>query len=302
MKAFPKIFAIGQDYINRIFDDPVEITEKVDGSQFAFGMIGGSLLMRSKGKQMWLDAHEKMFSAAVEYVQSIQGSLVDGYIYYCEYLRQPKHNSLTYDGIPKNHLALFGVMSYPGESFISQHAELRSWADRIGINVVPLLYHGKVNSPEMLRELIEQPSYLGGPNMEGCVVKNYHQSFLLGGQPIRLMAGKFVSEKFKEVHKTGWKQENTNKGKWETFKLGFRSEARWEKAVQHLRDNGELQNEPRDIGLLMKHIASDITEEEQETIKEFLWKHFGKEVIRVAQSGFPEWYKNKLMESSFGGE
>ena len=65
-----------------------------------------------------------------------------------------------------------------------------------------------------------------------------------------------------------------SKTKWQMFCESFRAEARWAKSVQHLRDNGELENEPRDIGKLIKAIKDDITEEEKENIRKFLWKEF----------------------------
>ena len=49
ISAYPKIFAIGTDYICDIFKDVVEITEKIDGSQFVFGKVSGELHIRSKG-------------------------------------------------------------------------------------------------------------------------------------------------------------------------------------------------------------------------------------------------------------
>ena len=48
IKAFPKIFAIGQDYIKDIFDGEVEVTEKIDGSQFVFGKLAGELYFEVK--------------------------------------------------------------------------------------------------------------------------------------------------------------------------------------------------------------------------------------------------------------
>jgi len=54
---------------------------------------------------------------------------------------------------------------------------------------------------------------LGGCKVEGVVVKNYAKQFLLGGQPMPLMMGKFVSENFKEVNQKTWKGEHTGKGK-----------------------------------------------------------------------------------------
>ncbi|MBK9272829.1 MAG: hypothetical protein IPM48_14685 [Saprospiraceae bacterium] len=46
------------------------------------------------------------------------------------------------------------------------------------------------------------------------------------------------------------------------------------------------------------YFENDI-EEEKENIKEFLWKEFSGELLRTARSGFPEWYKKKLVEESF---
>ncbi len=46
LKAYPKIFALGTRYVETIFDEPVEATEKIDGSQFVFGRIDGEELLR----------------------------------------------------------------------------------------------------------------------------------------------------------------------------------------------------------------------------------------------------------------
>lgn len=301
IKAFPKIFAIGQDYIIDLFKDEVEVTEKIDGSQFNFGKVDGILYMRSKGQQIYLEQYQKLFTEAVEYVTSIEKKIPDNTIYYCEYLQKPKHNALTYDRVPKNHLILFGI-SNPGDKFISKYEELKKYADEIDIETVPLLYRGKVATVERIIELLGTQSILGGSKIEGVVAKNYSLPFLLGGQPIPVMCGKYVSEEFKEVHKIGWNKEHTGRGRFEIFKLSFRTEARWEKAIQHLRDNGELENSPRDIGKLMKEVNLDITKENKQEIMDFLWKEFGKSILGAACRGLPEYYKNKLLENSFEPE
>ena len=125
---------------------------------------------------------------------------------------------------------------------------------------------------------------------------NYSKPFLLGGQPIPVMSGKYVSEQFKEVHRAGWKGEHTGRGKWEIFKDGYKTEARWMKAIQFLRDSGELTESPKDIGKLIKRVMEDIEEEEKEIIKNFLWSEFGKEVLRSAVHGLPEFYKMQLLK------
>lgn len=296
IRAFPKIFALGTDYIKDIFLDEVEITEKIDGSQFDFGLIEGQLYCRSKGKEQHLEAPDKMFKEAVDYACLIQDKLEEGLNFYCEYLKNPAHNILNYARIPKNHLILFAISQ--NEKFFD-YEKICKWANILDIEVVPKLPIENVSDIEEFKKILETDSILGGQKIEGVVVKNYHRPFLLGGQPIPVMAGKYVSEVFKETHREKWGKSFTSKGKWEEFKESFRTEARWEKAIQHLRDNGELLNDPKDIGKLLIEIKKDIGEEEKENIKKFLWKEFGDELLRGATKGFPEWYKEKLLSRSF---
>ena len=293
--AFVKIFAIGTDYIRDIFNEEVEITEKIDGSQFDFGNIGGIIHMRSKGAQLFVDNPEKMFAEGISYVESISDRLPEGKVFFCEYMKKPKHNTLKYDRIPKNHIMLFSVMNVATQSFEASG----EWANILDIEHVPVLFNGKINCITDFAGILETKSVLGGANIEGVVVKNYFRRFLLGGQPMPLMAGKFVSESFKEVHRERWGEEEKGKNKLEVFFESFRTPARWGKAVQHLQEKGELENEPKDIGKLFKEVHTDIEAEEKEAVKDFLWRHFCGELKRKATAGMPEWYKNKLMESSF---
>jgi len=295
IKAFTKIFAIGTDYIRDIFNEEVEITEKIDGSQFDFGKIDGKLYMRSKGAMLFLENPEKMFSEGISYVESIQDRLPEGKVFYCEYMKKPKHNTLKYIRIPNNHLMLFSVMDIQKQSFEASVG----WDGVLGIEHVPVIHCGKIESASELTDLLKKESVLGGVSIEGVVVKNYLRQFLLGGQPMPLMAGKFVSESFKEVHRERWGAEEKGKSRMETFFESFRTPARWEKAVQHLQEKGELDNEPKDIGKLFKEVQTDLEAEEKEAIKEFLWREFSGEIKRKASAGMAEWYKNKLMESSF---
>ena len=297
ISAYPKIFAIGTSYIRDIFKGEVEITEKVDGSHFCFGKIDSVLQMRSKGQDVYAPIADNMFREAVNYVTSIESKLQEGNVYYCEYLRNPKHNKLAYDRIPLNHLYLFGVSDKTQTYFINDIDRLVNIAGWIGIEPPKLLFSGAVLDSAFLLELLDQTSVLGGPQIEGVVVKNYGIPFLLGGQPIPVMAGKFVSEKYKEIKRVPQQGKDSS---IELFLDGFRIEQRWEKAVQHLKDNGVLEDSPRDIGLLIKEIQRDVTEEGEDYAKEWLWKHFQGSITRRAISGFPEWYKELLLQNVLG--
>lgn len=295
IKSFPKIFELGTDYISLIADNEVEITEKIDGSQFVFGKIDGNLMTRSKNCIIFEGENNKMFNLAIDYVISIEYKIPNNTIFYCEYLQKPKHNSLEYGRVPKNNLMLFGVCD-SAEKFISEYNDLLAFGELLDIEVVPLLYKGMINLKdiEFFNLLLDKESVLGKTKIEGFVVKNYKQAFLLGGQPIPLMAGKYVSEKFKEVNRSIWKTENRI-NRWKLFMEGYRTEARWLKSIQHLQEKNELENSPKDIGKLIEEIRNDITSEEKEIIKEFLWKEYSQELLREATKGLPEWYKKYLI-------
>ncbi len=294
--AFPKISVIGTRHVQNIFNDEVEITEKIDGSQIGFGKIDGTIYIRSKGAQLYFDNPEKMFVVAIDYVQSISHILPEKTIFYAEYLNKPKHNTLKYNRVPKNNLALFGIMEFPSTTF---NEDISYYSTMLDIETIPIIYKGKVDNPEYLKSMLERESVLGGCKIEGVVVKNYNRPFIINDQLISIMSGKYVSEAFKEVHQHRWGTEEKGKSKIETFLDSFRTEARWEKAIQHLAEKGELENDPRDIGKLIKEVQNDIEEEEKEDIKDFLFKEFIGQLKRKSTNGIAGWYKNRLLNSSF---
>lgn len=296
--AFPKILHIGDKQISSLFDGEVEITEKVDGSQFGFGKENGRLFARSKGKEQDLDNPDMMFIKGVEYVKSIEDLIPDNYTFYGEYLQKPKHNTLAYDRVPKNHIALFGVYNQETREFLGSDS-IQQWATRLGVDQIPVLHTGSSTPEEVLKIVKERVSYLGGQNIEGVVVKAYKPWLFLNQIPTSVMSGKYVTEEFKEVHNKNWKAENTGKGKLEVAISQYRSEARWNKAVQHLRDDGRLTESPKDIGELIKEVRKDISQEEKENIKGQLWSIFKNDFLGYATSGLPQWYKEKLV---LGGE
>lgn len=287
LKAFPKIFHLGTKYVDGLFNEPVEVTEKIDGSQFVFGKVGGQIKFRSKGAEIFAEGCQKMFRPGVETVLSMD--LPEGLVFYCEYLAKPKHNVLAYQRTPTGGMALFGISDADRATMHSDHASLVEWAERLGIEAIPLIHSGPSSTDEVLA-MLDRDSVLGGQKIEGVVVKNYKDCFI-ADRVYPVMAAKYVTEQFKEVHAKNWKGDHTGKGKWETFKERYCTEARWLKAVQHLRDDGTLTGEPRDIGALIQEVRRDITEEEQEAIKAFLWREFGDELLRRSTTGLPEWYK-----------
>lgn len=297
LRSYGKIYNLGHAAIRELLDGPVTIEEKVDGSQFSFGMRDGQLFCRSKGKALDLDAPEKMFDAAVLTAQHLAPSLVDGWTYRGEYLRSPKHNTLAYDRVPIRHIVLFDIDT--GDQEYMSWERKAAIAGELGLEVVPRIVVDRIEGPEHIASLLERKSFLGGQQVEGLVFKNYERF----GRDGKTLMGKHVSERFKEVHRGDWKKRHpVAQDIKQSLVQAFRTPARWDKAVQHLRDRGELTNTPADIGKLMTELVTDLREECAEEMAAMLLKWAWKGVARGVGRGFPEWYKAKLIEAQFEGE
>ena len=290
--SYPKIFALGHRMVAELLLDPVLVEEKIDGSQFSFGRFDGGLKCRSKGAQLNVDVPERMFERAVEVARSLD--LHDGWTYRAEYLQKPKHNSLVYDRTPQNNIILFDINT--GEEEYLSYEDKRGEANRIGLETVPLLYSGLVFSPQDILSFLDRVSVLGGQKVEGVVIKNYSRF----GPDKKALMGKYVSEAFKEVHGKEWRENNPTSGDIiQRLILSLRTPARWAKAVQHLRERGEITDSPKDIGPLIKEVQRDIQEECADEIRDALYVHAVGHIRRGVTGGLPEWYKEELLKLQF---
>lgn len=304
--SYSSIYNMGHRAVAELLKGPVYVEEKVDGSQFSFGLVEGTdvlsgasiyeLRVRSKGCQLILDAPEKMFTLAVETVKTLAPKLTPGWTYRGEYLRNPKHNALIYTRIPLSHIIIFDIETAECE-FLS-YAEKAAEAARLGLEVVPLLKEGIVASLDEFRSFLDTDSILGGQKIEGVVVKPV--GYGLFGVDKKVLMGKFVSEAFKEVHSKAWREGNPTSGDiLATLALEYTTQARWQKALQHLKESGTITDAPQDIGALMKEVPEDVKRECETEIKEklfaFAWPHIARRVTH----GLPQWYKELLLKKQF---
>lgn len=295
LSSYSAIYALGHRAIIDIISGPVVVEEKVDGSQFSMQRLDGELACRSKGQDLIPGAPEKMFSRAVETAGSLD--LHDGWTYRCEYLQSPKHNTLAYGRIPRSHLVVYDIETGP-QCFLTPNAKLDE-CRRIGLECVPLYFEGILSSLADLQAMLERDSMLGSVKIEGVVVKNY--AMFTADKKVAM--AKLVCPQFAEKNAANWRTSNPTKADVvQTIITQLRSEARWQKAVQHLRERGDLTESPKDIGPLIKEAQSDILKEEKEWIAEQLLKHALPEIIRGSVGGLPEWYKGELANAAFATE
>ena len=298
--SYPSIFNLGHRAVADLFTEDVIVQEKIDGSQFSFGVFDGELKCRSKGAEIQVDQPEKMFTLAVETAKRLasDGLLTDGWTYRGEYLSKPKHNALKYDRVPKGNIILFDINI--GEEEYLDYAVLTEVAELLGLEVVPqfAVLAEQWDEPT-LRNCLEFRSILGDVKIEGLVIK----SLSLYGQDKKRLMGKYVSEAFKEIHKKEWGESNpTGKDIIQRLVERYKTEARWHKVVQHLRDDGRLTDSPKDIGPLIGELQADLLKECEDDAKQQLFKWAWQSIERGAAAGFAEWYKGQLLSKQFEGD
>lgn len=296
---YPKIYALGHSDIPDILATPVVVQEKFDGSQISFGINDdGRLMVKSKSVMLDVEANSnKMFAPAVDYLLSVRHYMQPGIVYRGECLTKPKHNVLQYGRVPAGYVVLYDVsiggMGYanPLETPWAPGAD----ASLLGLEHAEPLLIGQLDRGRF-DALLERTSMLGGALIEGVVIKNYTQQARYGGPSF----AKYVSEAFKETHRQEWKgRDMTRADVLQTLIDEHATPARYAKAVQHLREQGQLAGSPRDIGALMAEATRDIEAECAADIKERLYQHFRRDILRGATKNLPQWYKDQLAAKAF---
>lgn len=292
---YSKVWALGNTNTLKLFDDEVLVEEKIDGSQISFYKEDGQIFVRSHHCELYPQSLG-MFEKAYATIESISDRMQEGYIYYGEYIAKPKHNCLEYGRVPNKNIIIFDI--WLNNVGFMPYEKKECLARDLGLEVVPLVAQKKIESSEEINQLMERESILGG-KIEGLVFKNYSKCDMLGNT----LMGKFVSESFKEKNKTDWKKDNPKQGDiLINIATEYRSEARWEKAVQRFKEQGQLLNDPKDIGLLIRSVPQDILEEDGDDIKEKLFKWAWPHIARLVTSGLAEWYKEKIKVIVFDGK
>lgn len=304
MKKYPKVLSLGQPLVAEIFNDPVEITEKIDGSQCRIQLTDEFVNCGSKNM---VPADEKMFGLAHSQAERIWQSDVwyeygDKVILFTEFLNKEKHNVLIYSRVPLNNLYLFGAIV---DDKHLQTKELVELANKLDIEPPHIIASEiNINDQDDLMEYLKTPSVLGNTVLEGVVIKNYHNSYpaLLAstqaffGYPL---VGKLVREDFKERLNKEWSGKKQREAPLAKVTKEFLTEARFHKAIQHLNDNGDLTYEMRDLKNIIPEFYRDLIDEEHDEIVKLAMVDFWQQLKRKCDNYAVEQWKQYLIDKQF---
>ena len=304
MKKYPKVLSLGQPLLAEIFDNPVEITEKVDGSQCRIRLADELVTCASKNM---VPADGKMFELAHKQAERIWKADIwyefgDDVTLFAEFLSKEKHNVLIYGRVPQNNLYLFGAIV--GNRHL-QTEELVKLAGKLDIEPPHVIASEiTIDNQDNLTEYLKTPSVLGNTILEGVVIKNYHNSYpaLLAstqaffGYPL---VGKLVRDDFKERLNKEWSAKKQRETPLAKVTKEFLTEARFNKAIQHLKDNGEITYEMRDLKNIIPEFYKDLIEEEHDEIVKLAMADFWQHLKRRCDGYAVKTWKQYLIDKQF---
>lgn len=305
MEHYPKVLHLADlKYFTAKPGTEYTVEEKVDGSQFRFGIIDGKRFYGSHN----IDYDENrppdtMFADAVNGANEILGNFAekftlrtkDSTVFFAEYLKAPRHNTLTYSRVPTHNLVVFDILV--NGNYLSRD-EKEHMAAVLDFETVPLLLRSH-SFPEstVLDELIKGQSFLGNAQMEGVVIKNYGM-FAERFNLIRPLLLKYVRSDFKELNDKNWNASNP-KNIEQCWDKVINCQQVYAKAVQHIRESGKYSGELRDIAPLIEEIRKDIDTEYKTLLVDVMWEFYKKNLTRWILRGLPEFYKKYLYNEAY---
>lgn len=253
-KKYPKIFRLGNDENEDIFNDPeqeIVIEEKVDGGNGAFwleqegsdqGNYINKICFASRTRPLIGGLENGQFKSCIKWVieqhtksvEENQSAIDPDYIYYGEYMTA---HTLPYDWDNTPRFIGFDILRKEDHTFLNRQEKEKEFK-RLGLPIVPLVLQKKVKDLQIkdIEKLVPQSAY-GPIQAEGIVLKAYGLTNRWG----RPCWAKYVREQFKEENKKIFgdpkKEKAEDRDSFAIYKTYF-TPTRYTKILQRLRDEG----------------------------------------------------------------
>jgi hypothetical protein len=281
------------------------IEEKIDGSQLSM-ILEDSGTLSFYNKSSLAGEGNTSFTKSISMLKFMfenKEILNKNYIYHGESVCKLKHNVNVYERVPKNYFICYDIFDNLTQVYLSPEMK-KEELDRVELEMCPILYYNSdvnVNPYDKCKELMGQiekgeiVSFLGGIP-EGIVLK--HHSFV---QQYKTSATKlkYVTDTFKERHLVKQpKCEESADDFLEKLGKSFCTEPRFQKAFQHLVDQGKINSDSvkaGDLGKVIGELGSDFDKEYKDEMMLLLWVEFSPVIKKYARDGVGLWFNNKFL-------
>lgn len=160
----------GDAFIDKLFNMPVTVYEKLDASQFSFERdASGKFSFFKQGQSNPISKIDvtlsQYYTPAIKHVQNLSANIADmipiNWKFCCEYFIDRSPVYISYDEIPKNNLVLINIIetTLNGKKVIDDLNILKEWADLLEIDQPPILFQGNLSEKQKLKimEFVKTP-------------------------------------------------------------------------------------------------------------------------------------------------
>ncbi len=267
MRKYESITRYGKKRTNKMFESGEEliVEEKLDGANASMLLEDGKVRCFSRNNE--LDAHNTL-RGFYEYAQGFADKMEAGYIYYGEWL--VPHKIQYRQGCIKE-FYLFDIFDINKDKYLNG-MEMTSLGNKCGFIFVPTFEIGYFTSVDDVKKYVGR-SQLSSEG-EGVVVKYWNSD--------KRDAVKIVSEKFQEMKGMKPQKVKSNKDGLQQFVEATVTEARVEKLINKLVDEGVIPEEYdiTDTGDILRNLGNrlynDILEEEKDVLEDMVKKKVAK--------------------------
>lgn len=171
----------GKEFIDKLFNQLVTVSEKLDGSSFSFekNLTDDEICYYKRDKDNPISRVDRIlmsyYEKPIAYISSLPkqtlNQIPNGWRFGMEYFCNSNPVNIAYDREPKNGLVLTHIIVKDQigevERTIVEKIELDYWADILGIEKSPILFQGLLNEDQKIRIM----EYLSISYME--ILKKY---------------------------------------------------------------------------------------------------------------------------------
>lgn len=152
----------GMDFIKNLFSKHVYVSEKIDGSRFAFKRIESELIFYKRDANTPINMVDRIvmsyYETGISHIESLQiGTIPENITFGFEYFANSNPGSIVYDKTPKNSLILTDITE--NGKLSTNLDELITYSNLFKVSPPPIIYNGRLNDTqiEQLTEFLSAP-------------------------------------------------------------------------------------------------------------------------------------------------
>jgi hypothetical protein len=144
----------GLEFIQKLFNNFVIVSEKVGGTRFAFEKSeDGLTFFKKEGKITKVDRSlSQLYEQPIRYIETLSKDIIkelpEGYRYGFRYFLNTKPETIQYDNMPLNGLILTDVQRVSDGKMIEDPKIIQKISDLLTVQSPPIIWYGKLDDKQ----------------------------------------------------------------------------------------------------------------------------------------------------------